>query len=336
VLLFRDLHSVIFQRVASNTTMKANRGKQNNYPLISIGVPTYNRGKRIVRTLASICGQRYPNLEVIVSDNCSTDNSQEIIQEICRSHPEIKYHRQERNIGMIANFEYVLRNSQGKYFMWVADDDALEKNVLFKYVDFLERNPGYSLASGTIKYWLNDKYDLDERGFTFEQKSSGLRVINFYYKVVYGGMIHGMMRRELAGDIELRKVIGNDYHFLANLAYLGEMKNFDFVGYHKNFGGTSKNFKQYARHIGDTEFAGNFPHLKMAYDAYAEVMRRSKIFSRLPLYRKFFLAVSSFAGILARFYGTIYPMMLAGRIKRFILKPTYYMDDPVITVRKLR
>jgi glycosyltransferase involved in cell wall biosynthesis len=297
--------------------------RKTKYPLISIGVPTYNRGKGISRTLASICAQQYPNLEVLVSDNCSTDNSGEIIQEICKRHPEIRYHRQENNIGMIANFEYVLRNAKGKYFMWVADDDVLEKNVLLKYVQFLEKHPGYSLVSGAIKYWLGSTYTLSERGFTFEQKSSSLRVINFYYKVIYGGLIHGMMRRDLTDDIRLRKVIGNDYHFIANLAYLGEIKNFDFVGYNKNFGGTSRNFKDYAKHIGDTEFAGNFPHLKMACDAYAEVMHRSKIFAGLPFYQKFFLAVSSFTGILARFYGNIYPLMVGGKIKRFILKPTY-------------
>ena len=297
--------------------------QKSNYPLVSIGIPTYNRGKGISRTLASICAQRYPNLEVIISDNCSTDDTPEVIQKICNDHPEIKYYRQTVNIGMISNFEFVLRNATGKYFMWVADDDAIEENVLEKYVSFLESHHEYSLVSGTIKYWLGDKYNLSEQGFTFEQKSSSLRVIGYYFKVIYGGMIHGMMRRDLTDKINLRRVIGNDYHFIANLAYLGEIKNFDFVGYHKNFGGTSKDFKQYAKHLGDSEFAGNFPHLKMACDAFAEVMYRSKVYSDLPYYLKFSLAVSSFTSIVMRFYCNIYPFMVAGRIKRFVLHPTY-------------
>lgn len=294
---------------------------RTEYPLISIGIPTYNRSRGISRTLRSIWAQRYPHVEVIISDNCSTDNTEQVVLDIAKHHPAIRYHRQERNIGMIQNFEYVLRNATGKYFMWIADDDELEKGVLLKYVSFLESHSDYSLVSGEIKYWLNNKQDVIERGFTFEQKSSSLRVIGYYAKVVYGGMIHGLMRRELTHGISLRPVIGNDYHFIANLAYLGAMKHFDFVGYHKNFGGTSKNFKQYVIHIGDSAFAARFPHLKMACDAFAEVMYRSQVYSQMSFYGRFMLASLSFSGVIFRYYAGIYPLMIGGRVKRFILSP---------------
>ena len=296
---------------------------QIEYPLISVGIPTYNRSVGILRTLNSIWAQQYPNLEVVISDNCSTDDTQEVIQQVSKEHPEIKFHHQKTNIGMIANFEFVLRKSNGKYFMWVADDDALEAGVLLKYVAYLETHPAYSIVSGEIKYWLDNKQDLSERGFTFEQKSSSLRVLGYYSKVVYGGMMHGLMRRELTSKVSLRQVIGNDYHFIANLAYLGEIKHFEFVGYHKNFGGTSKDFKQYAKHIGDSNFAGKFPHIKMACDAFAEIMYRSQVYSKLSLIPRFTLAISAFSSMILHFYGTIFPFMLGGRIKRFILRPTY-------------
>ena len=290
------------------------------YPLISIGIPTFNRNRGICRTLESVWRQRYPNLEIIVSDNCSSDDTQDVLQEINGTHPEMKCYRQDKNIGMINNFEFVLRRSTGKYFMWVADDDVLADGVLLKYVTFLETHPLYSLVSGEIRYWLDDKQDLSETGFTFEQKSSSLRVLGYYSKVVYGGMIHGLMRRELTNEITLRKVIGNDFHFIANLAYLGEIKHFEFIGYHKNLGGTSKNFRQYATNMGDSQFAANFPHLKMACDAFAEIMYRSSVYSDMPLLSKFTLAVSSFFSMLVRFYGTIFPFMIGGRIKRMIIK----------------
>lgn len=288
------------------------------YPLVSIGIPAYNRGKGIHRALASIWVQDYPNLEVIVSDNFSSDNTREVVEGIAKSHKELLYHRQKLNIGMIPNFEFVLRKSTGKYFMWLADDDAMEAGVLLKYVSFLEAHPEYSLVSGQIKYWLDSNQDLSEKGFTFEQKSSSLRVIGYYSKVVYGGMIHGLMRRELTKSINLRQAIGNDYHFIANLAYLGEIKHFDFVGYHKNFGGTSKDFKQYAKQIGDSTFAGNFPHLKMACDAFDEVMYRSQVYSTMSFHSKLMLAASSFSSIILRYYGGIFPFMIGGKIRRFI------------------
>ena len=78
---------------------------KNQYPLVSIGIPTYNRNEGIRKTLESIWSQHYPNLEIIISDNNSTDNTQEIIEGIARNHPDIKYWRQETNIGMAGNFE---------------------------------------------------------------------------------------------------------------------------------------------------------------------------------------------------------------------------------------
>ena len=129
--------------------------KATKYPLVSIGIPTYNRSGGLCRTLMSLWAQEYPNLEIIISDNNSTDDTEEFIDVVSRIHPEIKYYRQPSNIGMIKNFEFVLREARGKYFMWVADDDILENGVLRKYVRFLEEHSDYVLVSGAIKYWLN-------------------------------------------------------------------------------------------------------------------------------------------------------------------------------------
>lgn len=290
---------------------------KDKYPLVSIGIPTYNRNVGIKKTLESIWLQHYPNLEVIISDNHSTDNTKDVIEDLIREHSNIKYWRQPFNIGMVPNFEFVLRQATGTYFMWVADDDGLEPGIIHKYVAFLESHPHYSLVSGEIKYWLNNNSDFNERGFTFEQDSPGLRVVHYYFKVIYGGMIHGMMRRDLTGNISLRKVIGNDYHFIANLAYLGKIKNFEFVGYHKTFGGTSRTFKQYAEAMGESDFAKNFPHVKIACDAFAEVWRRSPVYSSLHTLPKLALAVSSFSGVFLCYYGKIFPLILGGKVKRF-------------------
>jgi len=288
------------------------------FPLVSIGIPTFNGAPGITKALTSIWLQNYPNLEVIIADNCSSDTTREVVHTMTETHSEIQYYHHQTNIGMIPNFEFVLRKSSGKYFMWLADDDTIAEGALLKYVSFLEAHPEYSLVSGQIKYWLNSNLDISEHGFTFEQKSSSLRVIGYYAKVVYGGMMHGLMRRDLTRSIKLRKSIGNDFHFIANLAYLGEIKNFDFVGYHKNFGGTSKNFKQYAKQIGDSGFAGKFPHIKMAMDAFDEVMYKSQVYSQMPFHAKFTLAASSFSSIMLRYYAGIFPFMVGGKIRRFI------------------
>jgi GT2 family glycosyltransferase len=121
--------------------------EQKTLPLVTIGIPTYNGGHRLFRPLKSIWAQNYPNLEVVISDNCSTDDTKNIVGNICKEHPQIKYVRQDKNIGQIPNYYFLIQAAKGKYFMWLADDDFLEPDFLLRAVDFMETHDDYSLAS---------------------------------------------------------------------------------------------------------------------------------------------------------------------------------------------
>ena len=288
------------------------------FPKVSIGIPTYNGSARISKALNSIWRQNYPNLEIIVSDNCSTDETPQVIAAAQQEHPEIIYFRQGKNIGLVPNFEFVLKMSSGEYFMWIGDDDALEPGALSNYVSFLERHPEYSLVSGAVQYWKGNKHDLVEKDFSMEQNNRCIRTIAFYFKVIYGGMFHGMMRRTIAAEIPCRNVFGNDYHFIASVAFTGKMKNFDWTGYHKWFGGTSRDNRIYARSIGESKFTGNYPHLKMAFDAFLEVYTRSQVFRSLGFLPRIITAFSSSLGILYCYYITIFPFKIGGIVKRGI------------------
>ena len=98
-----------------------------NSPLVSVGIPTYNRPKSLIRTLNSILHQTYKNLEIIISDNCSTNaDVEKIVMKLCSKDSRIKYFRQKKNMEAAYNFNFVKNNSNGKYFMWLADDDWLD------------------------------------------------------------------------------------------------------------------------------------------------------------------------------------------------------------------
>jgi glycosyltransferase involved in cell wall biosynthesis len=97
-------------------------------PLISVGIPTYNRPEGLRRTLISICEQSYRNLEIIVSDNASTgDEVEKTVREFMAKDTRIQFHRQPENHGPSHNFQFVLDQAHGEYFMWVADDDWRDK-----------------------------------------------------------------------------------------------------------------------------------------------------------------------------------------------------------------
>jgi glycosyltransferase involved in cell wall biosynthesis len=93
-------------------------------PLVSVGIPTFNRPDGLRRTLLLICGQTYSNLEILVSDNASPGlRTEEVVREFASVDKRIRYFRQPTNIGAIANFRFVLAKASGEHFMWAADDD---------------------------------------------------------------------------------------------------------------------------------------------------------------------------------------------------------------------
>ena len=111
-------------------------------PLVSVGIPTYNRPEGLRRTLECITGQTYKNLEIIVSDNCSPgQDTNNVLREFIAKDSRIQYYRQEENKGLTFNFQFVLEKATGKYFMWAADDDIHEREFISSLVDPLEKNP---------------------------------------------------------------------------------------------------------------------------------------------------------------------------------------------------
>src|SRR2546422_495342 len=83
----------------------------SNKPLVSIGLPTYNRALTLRRAIESALTQDYPNIELVISDNASTDETEAICLEACRSDGRVKYLRQQNNHGAVTNFREVLKQS---------------------------------------------------------------------------------------------------------------------------------------------------------------------------------------------------------------------------------
>ena len=102
-----------------------------NEPLVSVGIPCYNRPKGLRHTLEQIINQTYKNIEIVISDNCSPDQFIGlVIREFAMKDNRIKHVRQPKNIGAYNNFKYVLNASKGKYFMWAADDDEWDPSFI--------------------------------------------------------------------------------------------------------------------------------------------------------------------------------------------------------------
>ncbi len=95
---------------------------------MSIGMPVYNGARYLREALNSLINQTYHDFELIISDNASTDGTREICEAYEKQDSRIRYIRQDKNIGALQNFQFVLNRAQGEYFMWAAADDRWDEN----------------------------------------------------------------------------------------------------------------------------------------------------------------------------------------------------------------
>lgn len=124
-------------------------------PLVSVIIPTYNRPEYLKQAIASALLQTYQNIEIIVSDNCSSENPQAIIESFGDS--RIRFWRQQYNVGMIANQLSAFKMARGKYVASLHDDDMWNQDFLSKLVPPLEANSQLILA-------FCDQYIIDDQG----------------------------------------------------------------------------------------------------------------------------------------------------------------------------
>lgn len=110
------------------STLKSVAEKQT--PQVSIGMPVFNGEKFIREALDSLLTQTFTDFELIISDNASTDGTEAICRGYAEKDGRIRYVRQVTNLGVIENFQYVLDEADGEYFMWAAADDVWDKNWL--------------------------------------------------------------------------------------------------------------------------------------------------------------------------------------------------------------
>lgn len=176
-------------------------------PLISVGIPAYNREAILEKCLNSILKQTYKNIEIIVSDNHSTDNTFKICQKISSRDRRVVCFRQKRNIGMGKNFNFVLKKSKGKYFMWVGSDDLLKKNSVELLFKALSSNKKNSLAMGNYEnFKFRDKKKISHRNsIGLHSSLSVVNDIKYYFSLKETALI---MLYGLYKSADLKKVGG--------------------------------------------------------------------------------------------------------------------------------
>jgi len=121
-------------------------------PLVSIGVPVFNGERFLSRAITSLLDQTVADLELIISDNASTDGTQSICEDFVRRDTRIRYVRQRINIGAPRNWNVVVQAAAGKYFKWASASDYCASTMLESCIQAMESDPGVVLCYGRTQF----------------------------------------------------------------------------------------------------------------------------------------------------------------------------------------
>ena len=177
--------------------------KDNDGPIVSIGMPVYNGEYTLRYALDSLLGQSFADFELVISDNASTDGTESICREYAGRDRRIRYVRQPKNMGAAPNFKFVLDEAQGDFFMWAACDDIRSKDFVEVNIKYLLANPEYvaSTSPNGFEDRSNDKdnqvsFALD--GNVYERFSRF-----FEYCWVSHGIFYSLIRTKVLRDCNI-------------------------------------------------------------------------------------------------------------------------------------
>lgn len=142
-------------------------------PKVSVSIPTYNRQDYIGEAIDSVLQQTFTDFELIIVDNCSTDNTPEIIKKYALADKRIKYYRNEYNMGACSNINRAMLLARGEYVKLLFSDDKLAPRCLKVFVEKMERHLDVSLITSFIQYIGNGDHIKGESRFPGTGKLDG-------------------------------------------------------------------------------------------------------------------------------------------------------------------
>jgi len=173
--------------------------------LVSIITPSYNTGKYIAETIQSVLAQTYENWELIIVDDCSNDDTDEVVQEFLQD-SRIKYIKNQTNQGAALSRNYALREARGKWIAFLDSDDLWIPDKLEKQIGYMKKN--------NIHFSYTMYEEIDENSESLGKLISGPKRINKVLMDAYcwPGCLTILYDSEKVGLIQISDIKkNNDY-----------------------------------------------------------------------------------------------------------------------------
>jgi glycosyltransferase involved in cell wall biosynthesis len=188
-------------------------------------LPVYNGERYLEAALQSLLAQTYRDFEIIITDNASTDRTQQICRRFADADQRIRYIRHAQNIGAARNFNSGFAAARGEYFKWCAHDDLISTSFIEESVRALDSTPGDVLVYGR-QQGIDEEQRLTPwvscTPPALQGKSAAARFGTVYRLQGFDAAIFGLIRRESLAQTSLHQsYYGSDIALLAELALLG-------------------------------------------------------------------------------------------------------------------
>jgi glycosyltransferase involved in cell wall biosynthesis len=194
-------------------------------PRVSVGMPVYNREKYLGATIEAHLNQTFGDFELILTDNASTDRSEDVCRAYAAKDPRVKYFRNPQNLGAAGNYARCFELSSGEYFRWTPSDDLVSPNLLARAVQILDADPTVMVAYGRTK--LIDGQgtiigDFEENLHLMDDRPSE-RWKGVQKNLRLGNLHYGLTRADKFRRTGLlRRYSGGDYPLIAELSLYGK------------------------------------------------------------------------------------------------------------------
>lgn len=176
----------------------------NDLSLVSIITPTFNCGRFIAETIESVFAQSYSNWEMLIVDDCSTDNTKDIVLKYSQKDRRIRYYCLERNSGAAIARNTALKMAKGRWVAFLDSDDLWLPNKLERQLDFMMRNE--------ISFSYHRYSEISESGEELGVEVGGLGKVSKFqmFSCCWPGCLSVMYDREKIGLIQIKNVKKNN------------------------------------------------------------------------------------------------------------------------------
>ncbi|WP_432929064.1 glycosyltransferase [Microbispora sp. CA-135349] len=279
--------------------------------LVSIGLPVFNGADRMGDAVRSVLEQDHADIELVISDNASTDHTEEYCRELARADSRVVYHRQPGNVGVVGNFEAVLRLSRGTFFRWMGDDDLLEPHCVSRSLEVFAEDERLILVTSQTRYTGPDGQAMTPPTYRGTGLLSDDPVDRFTEMMVVHTQEHmlldplyAMMRREAVARVPRPVMLREDEVYAVMLALAGPWGHVPEVLAHRGL--RLRRLPQVARTLGVPQWTVHFATTLQ----FAAVVRHLRTLDLTPEQRR------RAWGVVARMYARRQHQTLSHRTRK--------------------